>query len=86
MTGYALDPGLFANVSVLLGICSSDELKRWYGEIIELPAFDGAVTIPAYTELLDIRRSERSYTKSPATQEQLAFMLWSTQGVQKISV
>ncbi|MCL2030518.1 MAG: SagB/ThcOx family dehydrogenase, partial [Oscillospiraceae bacterium] len=54
------------------------------GGIIELPAFGGAVTRADYTELLDVRRSERSYSDRPVTREQLAFLLWSVQGVQEI--
>ena len=58
--------------------------KAAAGEIIELPAFEDAVKHAAYTDLLDIRRSERAYTGVPATQAQLAFLLWTTQGVQAI--
>ena len=52
------------------------------GEFIELPAFDDVVTCPSYLDLLDERRSVRAYTDAPVTQEQLAFMLWSAQGIQ----
>lgn len=51
---------------------------------IELPTFDDAVTCPSYLDLLDQRRSERVYTGRAMTQEQLAFMLWSAQGIQTI--
>lgn len=57
--------------------------KTAAGDAIELP-FHASLTHPAYTELLDIRRSERKYADAPATQEQLAFLLWSVQGVQFI--
>jgi hypothetical protein len=33
MTAYGLVPDLFQNVSVLLGLCSGQELKKWYGEM-----------------------------------------------------
>jgi hypothetical protein len=33
MTAYGLAPDLFQNISVLLGYCEIDELKKWYGEI-----------------------------------------------------
>ena len=52
------------------------------GELVQLPCFAEALVHPAYTDLLDLRRSERVYLDAPVTQEQLAFMLWSTQGVQ----
>ena len=54
------------------------------GEIFTLPAFDGVLTTPDYMQILDTRRSLRSYSGAPMTQEQLAFMLWSTQGVQSM--
>jgi len=50
---------------------------------IELPSFEEAVSHPSYVDLLDLRRSERVYTDECMTQEQLAFMLWSAQGIQK---
>jgi SagB-type dehydrogenase family enzyme len=55
--------------------------KEAAGEVIELP-FGDAVKHHTYTELLDIRRSVRTYADTPATREQLAFLLWSVQGVQ----
>ena len=33
MTAYGLVPDLFQNVTVLLGICRSEELNTWYGEM-----------------------------------------------------
>ena len=33
MTAYGLVPDLFQNVSVLLGFCCKNELKKWYGEM-----------------------------------------------------
>jgi len=56
------------------------------GEIIELSAdFNNALTQNSYTTLLDIRRSERLYDKNTEmTQNELAFILWSTQGIQSI--
>lgn len=58
--------------------------KDMSGERIELPVFDRAVVQADYTTLLDIRRSERAYADCPASQEQLAYLLWSVQGVQEI--
>jgi len=52
------------------------------GEVIHLPSFEGALTTPDYMKILDTRRSLREYSDAPMTQAQLAFMLWSTQGVQ----
>ena len=56
------------------------------GTAIELKSdFAGVLVNSNYMDLLDIRRSERNYDKDvPMTQSQLAFMLWSTQGVQDI--
>ena len=56
------------------------------GEIIELSSdFDDVITLDSYADLLDVRRSERVYDKNAAmTQNQLAFLLWSTQGIQEI--
>ncbi|MCL2840046.1 MAG: SagB/ThcOx family dehydrogenase [Defluviitaleaceae bacterium] len=56
--------------------------KPAVGELIQLPAFDNVVTIPSYVDLLDIRRSRRAYSDTPMTGAQLAFILWSTQGIQ----
>jgi len=64
------------------GIPNPPHSKPVTGEVTELPPFGGAVTRPEYTDLLDIRRSERIYTQTPMTQEQLAFMLWSMQSIQ----
>jgi SagB-type dehydrogenase family enzyme len=49
--------------------------------LVQLPPFEHVVKQDSYTKLLSIRRSERTYTDTPITQEQLAFVLWSTQGV-----
>jgi len=57
----------------------SNDIK---GEVILLPSFDDVLATPDYMQLLDTRRSLRSYSDKPMTQAQLAFMLWSTQGVQ----
>ena len=55
------------------------------GEVIELPmGIEAAIVHPSYAELLDIRRSERVFGKEAMTREQLAFILWSIQGVQFI--
>jgi len=52
------------------------------GEFFELPFSEDVVTNPSYPDLLDARRSERAFTDAPVTKEQLAFMLWSAQGIQ----
>ncbi|MCL2592316.1 MAG: SagB/ThcOx family dehydrogenase, partial [Defluviitaleaceae bacterium] len=57
--------------------------KAITGEVTILPSFENVVTIKSYEELLDIRRSERAYADKPMTMEQLAFLLWSTQGMQE---
>ena len=56
------------------------------GKIIELQSdFEHDMENISYANLLDIRRSERVFNADiPMTQTQLAFLLWSTQGVQKI--
>jgi len=60
--------------------------KDGKGEIIRLQDdFEGVIINGSYTDLLDIRRSERVYDrKTPLSQSQLAFLLWSIQGVQSI--
>jgi len=56
------------------------------GKFIEISAdFDGVILQDSYEKLLEIRRSERAYDKETVlSQNQLAFILWSTQGVQSI--
>jgi len=56
------------------------------GAIIELKNdFDHVLVNSNYMDLLDLRRSERLFDMNvPMTQSQLAFMLWSTQGIEKI--
>ena len=60
--------------------------KEAKGDIILLSAdFGDVVTHGSYTDLLDMRRSERAYDSNvPMTKNQLAFLLWSTQGIQEI--
>ena len=60
--------------------------KAAKGNIIEISAdFNSAISQDSYKTLLDERRSERVYDKDAVlTQDQLSFMLWSTQGVQAI--
>lgn len=53
------------------------------GELFTLPSFEN-ITKTSYMDLLDSRRSVRKYTNTPMSQEQLAFMLWSTQGIQSL--
>lgn len=57
--------------------------KPAQGEVLELPFCD-TVKHKYYTDILDTRRSVRKYSDEPATQEQLAFLLWSVQGVQSV--
>ena len=52
------------------------------GELIELPYSENVISQPSYSQLLDIRRSERVFSDAVMTKEHLAFLLWSTQGVQ----
>lgn len=60
--------------------------KEAAGELIEISAdFEDVVVHGHYSDLLDIRRSERKYDKNtPMTLNQLAYLLWSTQGIQDI--
>jgi len=55
------------------------------GELIELPAFDTPTNRIAYADLLDMRRSERFFTQKAVTGAELAFLLWSTQGIQSFA-
>lgn len=55
--------------------------KAVTGERITLPSFEG-ISTASYASLLDSRRSVRSYTQKPMTQAELAFMLWSVNGIQ----
>ena len=58
------------------------ELKK---DLKELPIeYNELLTHDSYLELLNIRRSERKYADRPLTLNQLAFLLWSTQGIQSI--
>ena len=66
------------------GIPSPPLFKAAAGEVIELPEFGSAIKQPDYSQLLEIRRSVRAFKNEPVTGEQLAFMLWSTQGVLKV--
>ena len=59
--------------------------KAATGEKICLPLFEGVVKNDSYCKLLDLRRSQRHYTGETVTQEQLALLLWSTQGVQTLT-
>jgi len=66
------------------GLPAPPMFKPAAGKVIELPEFDDAVRQPDYSLLLETRRSLRAFKNIPVTGEQLAFMLWSTQGVLKI--
>ena len=52
------------------------------GTLIQLPKFDRLAPDVTYTDLLNTRRSERAFTDKSLTQEELAFLLWSAQGIQ----
>lgn len=55
-----------------------------YRKIIELPAVDKSIVKNSdLYSCLDKRRSRRNYSDKPVTLEELSFLLWSTQGVQK---
>ena len=51
------------------------------GRLIKLPTFN-SITDTKYAQLLDTRRSVRTYASDRLTQAQLAFMLWSVNGIQ----
>ena len=51
------------------------------GELVTLPSFDDVITTPDYMQLVETRRSLRDYSGKAMTQAELAFMLWSAQGV-----
>ncbi|MCL1862172.1 MAG: SagB/ThcOx family dehydrogenase [Defluviitaleaceae bacterium] len=54
------------------------------GEKIILKSFEKTtVKTPSYEDLLDTRRSVRKYEAMPMTQAELAFMLWSVNGIQR---
>jgi len=65
------------------GVAAPPFGKPITGEVFTLPSFEG-ITNVTYETLLDTRRSVRSYSKTPMTQAQLAFMLWSVNGIQHI--
>ena len=46
--------------------------------------FSGIITEPDYLKLLQERKSHRVYKDAGITQEQLAFLLWSTQGIKSV--
>ncbi|MDR2654468.1 MAG: SagB/ThcOx family dehydrogenase [Oscillospiraceae bacterium] len=58
--------------------------KAQSGEVIELQEFESFGGRAEYSALLDSRRSERLYSDAPITQAELAFLLWSAQGAQKV--
>ena len=53
------------------------------GDFTTLPPFDDAVICPSYLDLLEQRRSVRTYLDKPLTKKQLAFMLWSAGSIQQ---
>ena len=60
--------------------------KQAQGDIVLLSDdYGDELTNERYADLLEIRRSERVFDKStPVTKKQLAFLLWSIQGIQEI--
>jgi SagB-type dehydrogenase family enzyme len=56
--------------------------KEARGPLVVLPSFEGVQKRPIYEDLLDERRSRRKFSAAPLTQAQLAFLLWSSQGIQ----
>lgn len=63
-------------------------LQKEYDEkakLIELPKFDKGILLkPNVLECIEDRRSIRKYSDESIKLEELSFLLWSTQGVQKI--
>lgn len=56
-----------------------------YLKVIELPAVDkNIIKNNDLYSCFNNRRSRRNYTDKPITLEELSFLLWATQGVQKI--
>jgi len=58
-------------------IYDNDKTKN----LIELPEFKNIIVKNNYVDLLLERKSERVFTNESITQEELAFMLWSANGV-----
>ena len=66
------------------GVAPPPVSKAATGKLIRLPAFDKTPVNDAYTNLLDIRRSIRTYDDAtPMTQEQLAYMLHTAMCIQE---
>jgi len=63
------------------GVIHPPHGKPITGELITLPKFEDMVN-DSYVNLLEIRRSERFFKKENLTGGQLAFLLWSAQGIQ----
>ena len=53
-------------------------------KLIDLPASEG-IDIPPnpFRDLMENRRSHRAFSDQPLTVEQISWLLWSAQGVQK---
>ena len=56
--------------------------KPVVGDTVVLPSFEGVIKAPSYSDLLDFRRSVRKYKDLAISQAELAFMLWSVNGIQ----
>ena len=66
------------------GIKAPPFSKSIVGELTVLPSFEGVVNVDSYVKLLDVRRSIRKYTDKPMSKAELAFMLWSVNGIQEL--
>ncbi|MBN2585861.1 MAG: SagB/ThcOx family dehydrogenase [Candidatus Fermentibacteraceae bacterium] len=80
----------------LLDSFQSDQMKGVEHPEIQKPVPEGAIVIElpelkpdrypdaTFQLVMDSRRSLRKYTLQPVSLEELSFLLWSTQGVQKV--
>ena len=64
------------------GVVHPPHSKAVFGDTFVLSYNKDVCSRDSYTDLLDVRRSERVYTGKALTQAELAFMLWSAQGIQ----
>lgn len=65
------------------GVTPPSYERSFTGEFVQLPDFSEVLVNNSYTDLLDLRRSERAFTNQGMTQSQLAFLLWSAGAIQK---
>ncbi len=68
------------------GVAQPSLSKASYGtKIIPLTRkFDEVIKNNNFLDLINSRTSKRKYTQEPITLEELAFLLWSTQGVKQV--